>query len=319
MNVLTWTLALTVVGLSSTSVYLYSELDAARNQAAAQTPACHDQQTQIEALHQECVALEPDAMPGERRSTRNVAGDNSDPGEAVFLDEFDRRTSVSDPGVRECAVTGSGREIPRARYEAALRRMYNGLARELNLSPEQEVQLLDLLLEQRIEQFEAVQKFAGDRAAMSSATNELKQGNDTELMTVLGDKYLQFEDYQKGLGERMQIDQAALQLEAASVPLREAQRNNLLAVMVGERDRIPRPAWIAGASAQENTAQQRAWQEDYEERVRDRASSVLTSDQLKQYDVYRNLQSTMRRRQLETWREAIRPPLAPVGQAPGPT
>lgn len=117
----------------------------------------------------------------------------------------------------------------------------------------------------------------------------------------------------------MQIEQAALQLDTANVPLRDEQRKDLLAVMVEERDRIPWPAWTAGASSQDNTVQQQTRQQDYEERVRDRASSVLSSEQLEQYDVYRNLQWTMHRRQMETWREATRQPLDPRTVNPGAT
>lgn len=311
MKLMSGVLAAGVLGLGATSVYLYSELDAERSRVSTQAAVCGDEQAQIEALQHQRVAFEPDAMAGEERPSLSAPGLNS-AGEVVLANALDRGMAADRAGMREFATIGSGGEIPRARHEAVLRRLYNGLVRELNLSPEQEAQLLDLLLEQRIEQFETVRKFAGDRAAMTQAMNELKQGNDTELMAALGDKYLQFEDYQKSLGERMQIEQAALQLDAAGVPLKEDQQRKLLDVMVDERERLPRPTWPAGMPPERALAQQREWQDDYEQRLRGRLSGVLTSEQLKQYDVFLNLQATQRRRQFETWRESSRQTLGPA-------
>lgn len=316
MNVLSWILTAVVVAQGTASVYLYSELDAERSRANTQAAACRDEQAQRVALQQECLAFAPDATTDEARAE---SVDQEHPLGASPSGGLDPSTDNSPPGAWVLPAAARGREFSRERHEAALRRMYRGLAQELHLSPEEEADLLSVLLEQRNEQIEAMRKHAGDRAAMTQAMNELRQGNETELMTLLGDKYLEFEDYQKGLGERVQIEQASLQLDAAGIPLRDHQRKELLAVMVEERDRVPRPAWIVGVSPQESITKRQAWQDDYDERVRDRASSLLSSDQLKQYDVYRNLQSAQRRRQLETWRDASRPRPDSSSQNPGAT
>lgn len=169
----------------------------------------------------------------------------------------------TEPGRRESGATAAApRETTRARAAAALRRLYDGLGRELALEAEQQAQVLQLLINQQIEQLDTFRQFAHDPAAMNQAMTELLDRNQTALMTALGDKYLAFEDYQKSLGERMQIEQAALQLEAAGVPLRDEQRRRVLDVMVDERERTPRPAWTAGTSPEQALAQQREWQDD---------------------------------------------------------
>jgi hypothetical protein len=308
MNVLTTILTVAALGLGAMSLHLHFELQAAR--AANATAHCPPNAKLA-------GAQPPSDSAGD---TRSVGADqeqsNANSGIDASVAEINKGDVRTEPTEREVSVTSAAPNVAmRARAAAALRRLYGGLAHELELLPEQEAQVLQLLIDQQTEQLEMFRKLARDPAAMNPAMTELRDRNQTKLMTALGDRYLAFEDYQKSLGERMQIEQAALQLEAAGVPLRDDQRRRLLDVMVDERDHAQRPAWNAGAPPEQMMAQLREWQDEYDQRVRSRLSGVLSSEQLKQYDVYRNLQSTLRRRQLETWREATRQPLsgAPSG------
>lgn len=291
MNVLSGILAVAAFGFGATSVYLYSELDAARSEAVSRANPCWGEQAQIAVLQQSCVELE--TMQGKGLP----ADDPEDDSVQAVIARLQPDTRESRLDAPDFQATRPGRELSRTRHEAILRRMYGGIGEELNLSQDQEAELLALLFEHQTERIETARRFAGDRAAMTSAMNELQSENSTELMAALGDEYLQFEDYQETLGERMQIERAALQLEAAGVPLKEDQERKLLAVMVEEQDQMPRPVWSSGMPVHEYAALQRAWQEDYDEHVRERVARVLTSEQLRQYDVHRNLQSTLRSRQ----------------------
>lgn len=305
MQLIAGVLATTALGLASLSVYLHSKLDAERERASIQLVHCHDLEAQIANLTSVDASTAPSpSIEGAETLARAFPEVRAEAASATDL-----RGSDVGPPVR--------REFERRRQEAALRQMYRGLARELKLSPELEGHLLRLLLDQRTEQMEAVRKSAHDPTEMRQAMSELDQQNATELMSVLGDKYLPFEDYQRTLGERMQIEQVSLQLEAANVPLDDDQQQRLLHVMVEERERTPRPAWIESVGSVQNAATMQQWQDDYAERVRNRLSSILKSDQLKQYDVYCNLQSTMRRRQRETWRAEAPQTLALRAANPG--
>jgi hypothetical protein len=298
MNVLSGILTVAAIGFGVTSVYLYSELDAARSEVNARIAPCLEAQAQIPAWQQAYAEL--DTVQREELLAEDPVDGSREPA-------VGRLHGIRDEGPTEATgrqATSTAHEFSRPRHEAMLRRMYGGVAKDLNLSLDQEAEIIALLLEHQTEQIETVRRLAGDRTAMAGALNDLRSENSTELMTALGDKYLQFEDYQKTLGERMQIEQASLQLEAAGVPMRDDQHRRLLDVMVDERERLPRPAWTAGMPPEQMMVQQRAWQDDYDQRVRDRLTGVLTSEQLKQYDVHRNLQATQRRRQLETWRES---------------
>jgi phage terminase small subunit len=308
MNVLTTILTVAAIGLGAMSLHLHFELQAAR----AANGAAHSPPNAKLA-----GAQPPSDSAGD---TRSVGADqeqsNANSGVDASVAEINRGDVRTEPAEREVSVTSAAPNVAmRARAAAASRRLYGGLAHELGLLPEQEAQVLQVLIDQQTEQLEMFRKLARDPAAMNQAMTELRDRNQTELMIALGDRYLAFEDYQKSLGERMQIEQAALQLEAAGVPLRDDQRRRLLDVMVDERDQAQRPAWNAGTPPEQMMAQLRERQDEYDRRVRSRLSGVLSSEQLKQYDVYRNLQSTLRRRQLETWRESTRQPLssAPSG------
>lgn len=305
MNILTSILTVAAVGLGATNMYLRSELAAERTtNAVAHCP-------------QLAVARSPSDSGDD---PRNVGTDHDPPTQSnansyvASVVEINSGNLVTQPAPTSTTTPAARSEATRARAAAALRRLYDNLSRDLSLSPEQEAQVLQLLLDQQTGQMEMFRKLARDPAAMNQAMTELRDKSQTQLMTALGDKYLAFDDYQKSLGERMQIEQAALQLEAAGVPLRDDQRRRLLDAMVVERDHTLRPAWTPGMPPEQMLTQQREWQDDYDQRVRDRLSGVLDSEQLKQYDVYLNLQSRQRQRQLETWRESRQPP--PLGGAP---
>lgn len=305
MNILASVLTVVTLGFGATSVYLYSELVAER--AANAVAHCPRLAVAGPSSH-----LAPDARNvGPEQEAPVSPNADSGASDAQIADA----NVGTEPAAREASVTPAApTEVTRARAAAALRRLYGGLARELGLPPEQEAQLLQLLIDQQTEQLDTFRKLRGDPAAMSQAMTELRDRNQTELMTALGDKYLPFEDYQKSLGERMQIEQAALQLKAAGVPLKEDQQRKVLDVMVDERERLARPTWTAGMPPDQALAQQREWQDDYDDRVRSRLSGVLSAEQLKQYDVYRNLQAVQRRRQWESLRERA---AQSVGRAPG--
>jgi len=69
----------------------------------------------------------------------------------------------------------------------------------------------------------------------------------------------------------------------------------MLAAMLDEKQRQPRPAPVDGASREDTLAQQNQWQEEYERNVAERAKQVLTADQYKAYSEYLEWNADMRR------------------------
>lgn len=294
MNVSSIILALTSLGLGSASVYLYTELDAARGRADAEIALRQDQEARVKALEATRLDLEqrlqgltgaaewPAPPPAGKADAKMQVATNRMPAEANREDEpfFANARNA----MREMMANPENRRAMQAQHKMALRAMYKDLAGELHLSADQANQLLDLLAQQQMERMQEMRENRGDRNALSQANADLEQKNAAELTALLGDKYSQYQEYQQSLGERMQVEQIGVQFAAANLPLADSQKKQLITAMVEERKTLPPPTWSQDASPQDNMARMRAWQQDYEKRIKDRASSVLSSQQLAQYE-----------------------------------
>ena len=95
--------------------------------------------------------------------------------------------------------------------------------------------------------------------------------------------------------ERAQVGELREQLDDSGAPLSEDQRSQMLAAMLEEKQRQPRPTPVEGASREDTIAQQNQWQEEYERNVSERAKQVLTADQYEAYREYLEWNADMRK------------------------
>ncbi len=306
MNLSTTVFALATLGLGSASVYLYTELDTARGRADAEAALRLDQEAHLQALEASRLDLERQLqalLAANRWSEDSI----SPPDDGETLAQAPASRGAEEPPERESGrerrgmfagarnafrnrlSTPEGRAAMAARQKMGLRVMYKDLAAELNLNADQAGQLIDLLAEQQIKQMQQLQESNGDRQALT----DLQRENEVELMATLGDKYLQYEDYRQTMGERTQVEQLGVQFAASNIPLNASQEKQLFSAMVQERKSTPAPIWSTSLSPQENMAQQRKWQQDYNTRVRESVAGVLSADQLKQYEEMQKTQSGM--------------------------
>jgi hypothetical protein len=313
VNLPTVALALTALGLGSASVYLYTELDTARGRAEAEAALRRDQEGHLQALQANRLELERQlqALLGNSGWTAmtDTSGDEqaapatpprgseNTAEEAPPEAERNRRGMFAGVrnGFRNMLSTPEGRKAFQEQQKMGLRMMYKDLAGELNLTAEQAGQLIDLLAEQQVEQMVRLQEADGDPEAMNRILSEQQNTNDIKLMALLGDKYLQYDEYRQTLGERSQVEQLGMQFAAASIPLNPGQEKQLLSAMVQERQATPAPGWSPDLSPRENMARQREWQQSYNQRVREQMAGVLSTEQLKQYEDMQQAQSTMLR------------------------
>jgi hypothetical protein len=185
--------------------------------------------------------------------------------------------------------------------------MYGGLFKDLKLSPEEKDKLKELLTDSQMKNIEAAQgMFGGKDGAAEDATKQIadsKKQTDAEIKALLGDeRFAQYQEYQKSVGERMQLDQLRNQLASANMPLDDAQAAQLMQIMKDEKAASPAP--ISDDQTQlpkkdtftsENLEKQLAWMDDYNRRVLDRAAQVLTPDQFKQYQSFQEQQASMQK------------------------
>jgi hypothetical protein len=208
-------------------------------------------------------------------------------------------TMMKDPAMRE---------MMREQQKVGINMMYAGLFKDLNLSPEEKEKLKDILTDAQMKNMESAPGLFGGNKETAAADagkvfEEAKKHTDAELKALLGDeRYAYFEDYQKNLGERMQVDQLKTQLAGQNLALQDQQTAQLLQIMKDEKAIIP--PIIPTDNTQfprqdlftaENLDKQVQWMEDYNRRVLERARQVLTPEQLTHYQTFQQQQASMQK------------------------
>jgi uncharacterized protein YbaA (DUF1428 family) len=199
------------------------------------------------------------------------------------------------------------REMMREQQKAMINMMYGGLFKDLNLSPEEKDKLKELLTDAQMKNIEAAQGlFGGKEGVTEDATKQIadsKKQTDAEIKALLGDeRFAHYQEYQKNVGERMQIDQFKNQLAGANMPMDDAQAAQLMQIMKDAKAASPAPISDdqtkmpnKDSFTAENLEKQLAWMDDYNRRVLERAAQVLTPDQFKQYQSFQEQQTSMQK------------------------
>src|SRR5687768_2662101 len=218
------------------------------------------------------------------------------------------------PGTASAAAPGKGEEGPasfmkgfakmfsdpemkkamRGQQGMVVRMMYGDLAKELGLSGEEANQVMELLVERQMgmaaQSMELMSNAAGDQAKVEEggkAINAARADYDAQIKGLLGDeKMKKLEQYERTVGDRMQMQQYQQSLTASGVPLEDKQRDDLIGIMHEERLKMPPSPFEAGnkdASAQfkamqssEHVANLMKMTNDFNAKVRQRAQAILT-------------------------------------------
>jgi hypothetical protein len=250
----------------------------------------------------------------------------------VALSERVRKSGQSGPGGAESGEgefgAGMGqmlgtmmkdpamREMMREQQKAAMNMLYGGLFKELKLSPEERDALKELLTDAQMKNIESAQSLFGGTNAGSytdagKSFAEAKKQTDLEVQALLGpERYATFEEYQKTMGERVQLDQLKTQLAGHDTPLQDQQTAQLLEIMKQEKAAVPPVIPTDNAQmpspdlfTSENLDRQIQWMDDYNRRVLDRAGQVLTPQQLTHYRAFQEQQAAMQKLSLKMARQ----------------
>lgn len=224
------------------------------------------------------------------------------------------------------------REMMREQQKAVINMMYSGLFKDLKLSPDEKEKFKTLLTDAQMRNVEAAQGLFGGTQKEGGAEDagkqiaDAKKQTDEEIKALLGDeRFAQYQDYSKNIGERMQLDQLKNQLAAENLPLRDEQMTQLLQAMKEEKTLLP-PA-ISDDQTQvpkkdtftaENLDKQLKWMDEYNRRVLDRAGQILSPDQLKQYQTFQEQQASMQKLGLNMAKQMFGGEKAGAGPAPLP-
>ena len=218
------------------------------------------------------------------------------------------------------------REMLRGQQKAMMNQMYGPLYKDLGLTGDQRQKFSDLLVDSAMAGVEQAGSLfqnntaekTGAMKAMSDQQKDLQAG----LKSLLGEeKFGQYEEYQKSIAERIQLNQFKQQQEGTDAPLQESQTAQLLQIYKEEKTRVP-PV-ISNDPARNMEAMQSeevmnsyfAWQEDLNKRVLDRAGQTLSPEQIKEYSAFLQQQLGTQRLGMKMAREM----LGSGGGAPAPS
>jgi hypothetical protein len=241
-----------------------------------------------------------------------VAGTNGESKGGLFGKDMGNmlQTMMKDPAMRD---------MIKSQQKVMISQMYGGLFKDLNLTPDAKEKLSAILADSQMRNVEAAQGMFGKDAGADAAkdlqklTEDAKQQTDSDVRALLGDDgFAKYQDYQKTMGERMQLDQLKTNFEAANIPLQGTQSAQLLQIMQEEKASFP-PVIPTDNSqvtknlqelmTQDKIDQQLHWMEEYNSRVARRAKEVLTPDQFKQYQEFQTQQANMQKLGLKMARE----------------
>ena len=165
----------------------------------------------------------------------------------------------------------------------------------LQLTPEQRTKFVDLLAERQALTTDAGMKLASgnlsaeERRALTQEVQQATQGTVAAVRDLLGDenKFSYFKQYTDQQAERTQVNTLKISLAASGAPLSADQSSALTTLMYEERKGftftrnpdagVGDPAAALNSQTVETNLQE---QEQLNERIATRASSVLSPDQL---------------------------------------
>lgn len=243
-------------------------------------------------------------------TARKSAGDGTaeEKGSGVFGKGMGQMLTsmMKDPGMRE---------MMRDQQSAAVKMMYSGLFKELNLTDDEKSKFTAVLTDMQMKTIENSQLFGEktDAAEKAKSITNLKTETDNQIKELLGEaRFKDYQEYQKNIGERMQVDQVKASMQAQNIPLSDQQSGQILQIMKEEKTAAP-PVIPTDANASpddmqrlmtsENVEKQLAWMEDYNARVLARARQVLTPQQFKEYEAFTERQAAMQKFGMKMARE----------------
>ena len=302
-------LIVATTSLAVASVQFARQASAQRERADAQMALRQKQDVRVAQLERNQARLERDLMMARGASgapSAGAAGDPPPPGSRMggrfgFAEGGAQGDREGPPpqgffrgGGPRIMETPAGRNYLLSRAKSTLRRMYEDVGPALGLSADKSSKLIDLLADQQTRNM-GRPPMPPDGETWAQARQEEQKKNNDEIKALIGpDKVDEWAAYQKTLPDRAQLNEVRNQLEQAGVPMTDSQRSEMLTAITDETQRNPRPAYNAGVSQEDATAQAKQWQSDYDKALLDRAKQVLSTEQYNSYKEYQDWQSELR-------------------------
>lgn len=288
MKLATLTLLGTTAVFAGTSIYLSLELakarDALAESAARVAPAPRAEFEPPPHVATESPELATDVIPATAQAPMPATPSNAAPPE-----------SPASGRNRFANLTPAEQRQRRIGQETRLRDRFSDMPRELGLDVATADRLFDLLADSQIAMQDSARAYPGDPAAAQVLADSLRRERDAGINALLGpDKAADFLAYEKSIPARMQVGRIEADLTASDVPLRDDQRQAMIAALVEIQEKYPQPERPAGSSARDSQLKFLDWQAEYSKQVQARVEPLLTSGQRARYREAVELQNSRR-------------------------
>lgn len=205
------------------------------------------------------------------------------------------------------------KKMIREQQRTLLDQLYSPLVRQLGLSPEEAERFKDLVADNMIKGMERGTSLLGsesstNRAAMLGKLAEEQKSFEEQVRGLLGEsRYAQYQDYQQTVGERTQLSQFRQQFAGGENSLTDQQTEQLLAFMKEEKHAVNAVGGFGSTGASQDAASLQAMmsgegvdkifqnQEVVNQRVYERARTVLSESQLTAFGKFQANQIQMMR------------------------
>jgi len=203
-------------------------------------------------------------------------------------------------GISDMLENPEMRDAIRSQIKAAqITPIYGSLIKKMNLSPDKEEALMDLIADKLLVGADAIKSLSsGDETAYEEVIkniNKQKEEVNQQIKDLLGeDAYKEYEKYSNTEGERMIVSQFNQQLSFSDAPaLTEEQNEMLVKIMKEENDAIKKnPDYVntedlPPSKMNDDLISDILFQQiDANKKIKDRAKTVLSPEQFMKFEDY---------------------------------
>jgi len=326
MKALTAFLAVTTLALGALCITQWRNLDSTRRQlesAHAEIDAANRQTEEMQAIQKrleqqknDLMQLAAESAAAARAATQQLAAATSSPPATVKPAAV--TVSAAEPEKDGGGLRGmlanmmkdpETRKFIRDQQRQMMDQLYGPLIKKMGLSAEEGEKFKDLLADNMMQGAEkATSLFGGTNRAELIATMTAEQKKSEEVLKdFLGeDRYNLYKDYQETAGERTQLTMFKQQNASSDYPVSDIQIEELLAFMQQEKQSLAAtgqqfpgnsqdPANFDAMLSPERLDQFIQSQEALNQRVYERAKTVLSPQQLESFAKFQGNQLQMMR------------------------
>jgi hypothetical protein len=260
-----------------------------QRQLAQSKSEANSLQLQLDSANEKTHSLESESA--QLRAARALAAPRLEPETSAAPTPDDTAAKPKGNYLAQMFKDPQMRKLIASQQSAALRTLYSQFLKDANLAPDETDKFFQLLQDRQMALMDssATAMSGGkiDPAAAAAATSTA----DDALKALLGpDRYGEYQDYEKTLGTRVQLQQLGQQLAGDGMPLQQNQNTALMQIMSEETSATPKFGNGAqlGSLTQDQIDQYTQQLTDANKRVYNRAMSVLTPAQLTAFQDYQN-------------------------------